>query len=426
MRVLVLNCGSSSIKYELMDMDEDVSMARGVIAKIGEPGSYIEHETKSAKVKKDVRAVDHSAGIDIMMKYLTRGKTGVIRDPSEVSAVGHRVVHGGESFSDSTLITESVIEKIRECVPLAPLHNPHNLAGIEAARRYFPNIPHVAVFDTAFHQTLPQKAFTYAIPYELYEKYRIRKYGFHGTSCRYVSERAAEVIGRPLKELKMVVCHLGNGVTLDAIRYGKSVDTSMGLTPVEGLMMGTRSGDVDPAVIYFLSTAAGLTLERIYDMLNRESGLLGVSGVSNDMKEVIEKAETGNARCKLAVDMFAYRVKKYIGMYAAVLCGIDALVFTAGIGSNSPAIRSMVCDGLDFMGVEIDHRKNRLAIGRESDIGRRGSKVRVLVVPTNEEKMIALDTVEVAKTYASSAHRFGSDRRTGTGLSEPTRERDDA
>lgn len=396
LRVLVLNCGSSSIKYELIDMGKNRSMARGIIAKIGEPGSYVEHETENVKIKNGVRVIDHNAGIDIMMEYLMGSKYGVIKDPSEVSAVGHRVVHGGESFSNSTLITEEVIEKIRECIPLAPLHNPHNLAGIVAAKKIFPNIPHVAVFDTAFHQTLPEKAFLYPIPYELHEKYRIRKYGFHGTSCRYVSARAAKFLAKPLDELKMVVCHLGNGVTIDAIRNGISVDTSMGLTPVEGLMMGTRSGDVDPGVIYYLSTAADLTIDRIYDMLNRESGLLGVSGVSNDMKEVIKQAEGGNKRCKLAVEMFSYRVKKYIGTCAAVLDGIDVIVFTAGIGSNSPVIRSMICDGLGCLGVELDHGKNLSAIGSDSDISAPGSKVRVLVIQTNEEKMIALDTADIA------------------------------
>jgi acetate kinase len=289
-----------------------------------------------------------------------------------------------------------VIDRIRECIPLAPLHNPHNLAGIEAAKRLFPDIPHVAVFDTAFHQTLPEKAFIYPIPYELYERYRIRKYGFHGTSCRYVSARAAEFLGKPLADLKMVVCHLGNGVTLDAIAKGVSVDTSMGLTPVEGLMMGTRSGDVDPGVIYFLSTTAHLSMDKIYDMLNRDSGLLGVSGVSNDMRELIEQAERGNSRCRLAVEMFTYRVKKYIGTCAAVLDGVDVIVFTAGIGSNSPTIRSMICDGLGYLGVRLNRERNSSSSNTDREISSPSSKVRVLVIPTDEEKMIALDTVEVA------------------------------
>lgn len=394
--MLVLNCGSSSIKYELVDTAKDKPVARGMVARIGEPGSYVEHETGNLRIRSEVRATDHTAGVKILMEFLTGSEQGVIKDKSEISAVGHRVVHGGETFTKSTLITEGVIEKIREYIPLAPLHNPHNLAGIEAARKFFPDIPHVAVFDTAFHQTLPEKAFLYPIPYELYEKYSMRKYGFHGTSCRYVSGRAADFLRMPLNQLKMIVCHLGNGVTLDAIRRGQSVDTTMGLTPLEGLMMGTRSGDIDPGIIYFLSTVAQFSVDRIYDILNRESGLLGISGVSNDMREIIKEAESGNRRCRLAVEMFAYRVKKYIGTYAAVLDGVDVIVFTAGIGSNSPMIRSIICDGLDFLGVELDQAKNRSAIGSESDISAHGSKVRILVIPTNEEKLIAIDTLEIA------------------------------
>jgi acetate kinase len=396
LNVLVLNCGSSSIKYELIDTAADRSLAKGVVAKIGEPGSYIEYETDRGKSRSQAVVADHKAGIGLMLGYLMGEEHGGIKSAAEVSAVGHRVVHGGESFSNSTLITDEVIDKVRECIPLAPLHNPANLAGIEAAMKLFPNIPHVAVFDTAFHQTLPEKAFIYPIPYELYEKYRIRKYGFHGTSCRYVTARAAEFLGRPANELKMVVCHLGNGVTLAAVKDGKSIDTSMGLTPVEGLMMGTRSGDVDPGVIYFLSKAASLTLDQIYDMLNRESGLLGVSGVSNDMRDILKLAEGGNKRCRLAVEMFSYRVRKYIGVCAAVMDGVDVIVFTAGIGTNSPAIRSMVCEGLGYLGVQLDKSKNDSAIGSESDISATGSGVRVLVIPTNEEKLIALDTVRIA------------------------------
>jgi acetate kinase len=404
LRVLVLNCGSSSIKYELIDTNSDKVLARGAVAKIGEPGSYIEHETGDFRAKDRVIVETHSAGISLVMKYMLDNEHGAIRSLSEVSAVGHRVVHGGESFSTSTLITEGVIEKIRECTPLAPLHNPHNLAGIEAAKKLFPNTPQVAVFDTAFHQTIPEKARLYPIPYELYQKHRIRKYGFHGTSCRYVSNRAAEILGRPLNELKIIVCHLGNGVTLDAVRNGESQDTSMGLTPVEGLMMGTRSGDVDPGVIYYLATAGGLSMDRIYAILNRESGLLGISGVSNDMKEVLEKAKEGNDRCKLAVEMFSYRVKKYIGTCAAVLDGVDVLVFTAGIGSNSPEVRAKICEGLGFLGVGLDPARNVRAVGTEADVGAANSKVRVLVIPTDEEKIIALETAEtVARTKAASS-----------------------
>jgi acetate kinase len=395
LRILVLNCGSSSIKYQLLDAKNNVVMAQGTVAKIGESGSYIQHETAKARIERKVPVVDHVAGLNLITKYLMDPDQGVIHDPSEISAVGHRVVHGGEAFTSSTLITQEVIDEIRECIPLAPLHNPQNLAGIEAARKLFPTVPQVAVFDTSFHQTLPEKAFLYPIPYELYEKYKVRKYGFHGTSCRYVSERAAEFLGRPLNGLKMIVCHLGNGVTVDAISGGKSVDTSMGLTPVEGLMMGTRSGDVDPGVIYYLSKAANLTLDEIYDILNTKSGLLGISGVSNDMREIIKQAEGGNKRCRLAIEMFAYRVRKYIGTCAAVLDGVDVIVLTAGIGENSPLVRSMICDGLDYLGAIIDQKKNTIAVGSESDISSGDSKVRVLVIPTNEEKMIAMDTMEI-------------------------------
>ncbi len=373
----------------------DAVMAQGTAAKIGEPGSYVRYETTSGRIETKVPIADHVEGLNLITRHLLHADHGVIHNPSEISAVGHRVVHGGEAFTSSTLITQEVIDKIREYIPLAPLHNPQNLAGIEAARKLFPGIPQVAVFDTSFHQTLPEKAFLYPIPYELYERYKVRKYGFHGTSCRYVSQRVAEILGRGLGELKMVVCHLGNGVTVDAISGGKSVDTSMGLTPVEGLMMGTRSGDVDPGVIYYLSKVANLTLDEIYDILNTKSGLLGISGVSNDMREIIKRAEDGNKRCGLAIEMFAYRVSKYIGACAAVLDGVDVIAFTAGIGENAPLIRSMVCERLDHLGVLVDDEKNLLAVGSESDIGSGDSRVRVLVVPTNEEKMIAADTMEI-------------------------------
>jgi acetate kinase len=400
MRILVLNCGSSSIKYQLLDVENDVVMAQGTVAKIGEPASYIRHQTTSGSVDRQLPVANHVEGLNLIIGYLMDPDHGVIRDASEISAVGHRVVHGGESFTSSTLITEEVIDKIRECIPLAPLHNPQNLAGIEAARKLFPSIPQVAVFDTSFHQTLPEKAFLYPIPYEFYEKYKVRKYGFHGTSCRYVSQRTAEVLGRPLSELKMVVCHLGNGVTVDAISGGKSFDTSMGLTPVEGLMMGTRSGDVDPGVIYYLTKAANLTIDEIYDILNTRSGLLGISGVSNDMREIITLADEGNRRCRLALEMFTYRVMKYIGSCVAVLDGVDVIVFTAGIGSNSPLVRSMVCDGLGYLGLKLDQEKNLAAVGTESNISSAQSKVAVLAIPTNEEKMIAIDTMEIVSKIA--------------------------
>ncbi|MDA4125424.1 MAG: acetate kinase [Thaumarchaeota archaeon] len=394
MKIFVLNCGSSSIKSQLLDLQSGEVMAKGMVTRIGESKSHMEYETRGMKVVKEFTIPSHKEGLDILIGYLTHHEFGVIQDVSEISAVGHRVVHGGDEFTKSTLITPNVIKKIEECIPLAPLHNPQNLAGIEAARQLFPGIPQVAVFDTSFHQTLPEKAYLYPIPYELYEKYRIRKYGFHGTSCKYVSQRTAEILGRPLSDLKIVVCHLGNGVTVDAIDRGASVDTSMGLTPVEGLMMGTRSGDFDPGAIYYLSKVANLTLDEIYDMLNTKSGLLGISGVSNDMKEIIEQAEKGNRRCQLAMEMFAYRVRKYVGACTAVLDGLDVIVFTAGIGNNSPIIRSMICEGLEYLGVQIDKAKNRSAVGLESDLSPSGSKVKVLTIPTDEEKLIALETQE--------------------------------
>jgi acetate kinase len=381
-------------------------LARATISRIGEAMASLEYETQRGNQKVAAPIPNHAAGLGMLTKLLTDPKRGVIRDISEVSAVGHRVVHGGEQFSKSTLITDEVVAKIRECAMLAPLHNPHNLEGIEAARRLFPGIPQVAVFDTSFHQTLPEKAFLYPIPYELYTKYSVRKYGFHGTSCRFVSQRASEVLRKPLEDLKMVVCHLGNGVTVDAIEGGRSVDTSMGLTPVEGLMMGTRSGDVDPGVIYYLSKVASLTLDEIYDILNTKSGLLGISGVSNDMREIIAQAKLGNKRCHLAMEMFAYRVRKYIGACAAVLDGLDVIVFTAGIGSNSPEIRLMICAGLRHLGVKIDRAQNQSAIGTEAVLSQSGSRVKVLTIPTDEEKLIALDTLEVVAGAAEHlAHR---------------------
>lgn len=409
MRILVLNCGSSSIKYQLIDMQNEVVMAQGTVAKIGESGSYIQHETAKGKAETRVPVVDHVQGLDLIVRYLMHPYRGVIHDQAEISAVGHRVVHGGEAFTHSTLITQEVMDKVKECIPLAPLHNPHNLAGIEAARRLFPGTPQVAVFDTSFHQTLPEKAFLYPIPYEFYERYKVRKYGFHGTSCRYVSQRAAEILRTPMGQLKTIVCHLGNGVTVDAISGGKSVDTSMGLTPLEGLMMGTRSGDVDPGVIYYLSKAANLTLDEIYDILNTKSGLLGISGVSNDMREIVKEAEEGNGRCRLAIEMFAYRVSKYIGTCAAVLDGVDVIVFTAGIGENSPLLRSMICERLGHLGAFVDGAKNLSAVGSERDISAGDSRVRILVVPTNEEKMIAADTVGiVSELKEASRGEIGS------------------
>lgn len=396
MKVLVINCGSSSIKYQLYDAAIEQVLAKGIVARIGEEGSYLSHEAGNVKLREEMPVPSHRSGFELIVQFLLNQNHGAIKDLSEVSAVGHRAVHGGDTFIESTVITEDVIEKMEACIPLAPLHNPANLMGIREAKRIFPNVPHVAVFDTAFHHSMPSKAYLYALPYEYYGTYKIRRYGFHGTSCRYVGQRTAEVLKRPLEEVKMVICHLGNGVTIAAVSGGKSVDTSLGFTPVPGVMMGTRSGDIDPGLIFHLNRQLGLSLDRIDNILNRESGLMGVSGVTNDMRRIIENSRNGNQRCQLALEMFTYQVKKYVGAYAAAMGGIDALVFTAGIGENSPLIRAMICEGLEFLGIKLDETKNNETLGMEQVITSPSSIVKVLVIPTNEERMIALDTIALA------------------------------
>jgi len=404
MKILVINSGSSSIKFQLLDMESDQVLAGGVVAKIGEEGSYLKYRTIGEGIRKEVPIPSHREGFELAIKVLLDKDHGVIKDISEISAVGHRTVHGGDAFTKSTLITEEVIKKMEECIPLAPLHNPSNILGIQEAKKLLPGIPQVAVFDTSFHQTMPKKAYLYALPCDYYQKYHIRKYGFHGTSCRYVSQRAAAMLKRPLDQLKMIICHLGNGVTIDAVDRGKSVDTSMGLTPLEGPMMGTRSGDIDPGVVTFLSRELGLGIDSIDNLLNTESGLLGISGVSNDVREILEQADKDNDRCKLAIEMFAYRIKKYIGAYAAALGGIDALVFTAGIGENAHQIRSMVCKDLGFLGIVLDEERNQKMIGVEGFINGPDSRVAILVIPTDEERMIALDTLRIARESKGSHH----------------------
>ena len=396
MKVIVINCGSSSVKYQLHDVSLDQVLAKGIIARIGEEGSSLRHQARDSVIEKDVAVASHSEAFEVIRQALLDPMSGVISSVSEVSAVGHRVVHGGETFVDSVLITDNVVDKLEESIPLAPLHNPANLTGIREAKRIFPAIPHVAVFDTAFHQTLTPKAYLYALPYELYETHKIRRYGFHGTSYRYVSKRVAASLGEPLNKVKMIICHLGNGVSMAALDGGKSVDTSMGLTPLEGLIMGTRSGDVDPGVIFFLHRELGLSIDRIEDLLNRESGLLGISGASNDMRNVIRKAGQGNQRCRLALEAFAYRAKKSIGAYVAALGGLDALVFTAGIGENSPLVRRIICENLECMGISLDETKNEEAIGVERLISTPTSRASILVVPTDEERVIVMDTLAVA------------------------------
>ncbi len=395
MKILTLNTGSSSLKYRLSEPDRGTILVDGLIERIGEPQSNVKHEARGQRILRTLPIADHREAFDLMLELLLGSEGGVIRSLSEIAAVGHRVVHGGDKFFESVVISDETLRAMHEFDDLAPLHNPINLLGVTIARRLLPSVPHVAVFDTAFHQTMPKVAYLYAIPLELYDKHRIRRYGFHGTSHGYVSQRAAEVIGKPLEKLRMITCHLGNGCSMTAIREGRSVDTSMGFTPLEGLVMGTRSGDVDPSVVFFLVSKRGYDLEAVEDILNRKSGLLGISGISNDMKTVIEASREGNERAKLAMEVFAYRVKKYIGAYIAVLGGLDCLVFTAGIGERSPEMRGLICSEMEHLGIVIDPDLNAGCIAREAIISRPGSQVKVVVVPTDEEKVIASETYRV-------------------------------
>jgi len=400
MKILVINCGSSSIKYSLFDMEEETTLAEGVIEKIGEEYSTFSQETAEGKVKKRLVVRDHKEGLQLILNSL-KDNGGVIKDLSEISAVGHRVVHGGNDFVESTIIDEDVIRSIEKYAALAPLHNPPNLIGIKVSKDLLPDTPQVAVFDTAFHQTIPETAYIYAIPYELYEKHGIRRYGFHGTSHRYVSRKAAEILGRKVSELRIITCHLGNGCSITAIKQGRSIDTSMGFTPLEGLPMGTRSGDIDPSIIFFIAEQENLSLKGIEEILNKKSGLLGVSGVSNDMREIKKEADAGNRRAQLALEIFAYRVKKYVGAYAAVLGGLDVLVFTGGIGENAYYIRSKICQGLEFLGIRLDEDRNKDPAKWQGVISTEDSRVKVLVIPTREDLIIARETLETIKSKAS-------------------------
>lgn len=394
--ILTINCGSSTLKYQLFSADVNKVVAKGIVARIGEDGSYFEQEANGRSHKAPHPINTHHEAFDICIRSLLHPEYGAIQAIDEIEAVGHRAVHGADLFVESTLINEEVIAKLEECVPLAPLHNPPNLTGIREARGLLPDVPHVAVFDTAFNQTLAPKAYIYALPYSFYENHKIRKYGFHGTSVRYVSQRAANVLERPLSQLKMVVLHLGNGVTMTAVSGGKAVDTTIGFATFSGVMMGTRSGDIDPGLIFHMHRQLGMTPDEIERVVYKESGLLGVSGESNDMRVIEEKAKTGNGRCQLALDKFAFMAKKYCGAFAAAMGGLDCLVFTAGIGENSSLMRQMICDDLQFLGVEIDTASNEKAVGGKAEVVISCGKTAVLVVPTNEEKMIALDTKEVA------------------------------
>lgn len=391
MKILVINAGSSSLKYQLIDMDSHEVMAKGLCERIGIEGSNLQHTNvaKDTKTKIERPMKDHGDAIQMVIDALVDGEIGVIKSMDEIGAVGHRVVHGAEEFADSCMVTEAVMKALQKCTPLAPLHNPPNIIGIEACKKIMPNTPMVGVFDTAFHQTMPAKAFMYALPYELYEKDRIRKYGFHGTSHKYVSQKAAEFLGKDPKDLKIVTCHLGNGSSISAVDGGKCVDTSMGFTPLDGVPMGTRTGSMDPAVVTYLINK-GMSAKEVDNLMNKNSGVQGISGVSSDFRDLTAAANDGNERAKLALDMFTYQVKKYIGSYAAAMGGIDAVVFTAGVGENDAATRAAIVDGLDFLGIKIDAGKN--AARGTVDISADDAKVKTLVIPTNEELMIAIDT----------------------------------
>ena len=396
MNILVINCGSSSLKYQLINSETEGVLAKGLCERIGIDGMLTYQPEGGEKEKSEIAMPTHTEAINAVLAALTNEKSGVIKSLSEVGAVGHRVVHGGEKFTSSCLINDESMKAIEECNDLAPLHNPANLIGIRVCGELMPGVPQVAVFDTAFHQTMPDVAYTYGIPYEYYEKYKVRRYGFHGTSHSYVSKRTAEIVGKPYDQMKIIVCHLGNGASISAVNCGKSVDTSMGLTPLEGLVMGTRSGDLDPAIIDFVGKKEGLSLDEMNEVLNKKSGMLGISGVSSDGRDLEAAAETGNKRAQLALDVFDYRVIKYIGAYAAAMNGVDAIAFTAGIGENNIKMRKDVCSSLTYLGVKLDEEKNNVR-GEERIISADDSKVQVLLVPTNEELAIARETLALVK-----------------------------
>lgn len=396
MKILVLNCGSSSIKYKLFDMESKDVLAQGGIEKIGMKGSFLKFPLPNGdKVVLEGEILEHQAGIEYILGVLTSEKYGCLKSLSEIDAVGHRVVHGGEEFNSSVFITDEVIRKMEECIELAPLHNPPNLAGIYAVKELMGDIPQVGVFDTAFHQTMPAEAYMYGLPYSLYEKYAIRRYGFHGTSHRYVSRKACEILGVPYEDQKIISAHIGNGGSIAAIKDGKSVDTTMGMTPVEGLLMGTRSGDVDAGIISFVMEKENIGTQAISTLVNKHSGLLGISGVSSDMREIRAAIAEGNEKAKLAYDIFVYRIKKYIGAYTAALGGVDILLFTGGIGENAFYLREQIGQELEFLGIKLDVEKNSKTFGEEAVISTPDSKITVMVVPTDEEFMIASDTMEI-------------------------------
>ncbi|MBN2788366.1 MAG: acetate kinase [Paludibacteraceae bacterium] len=396
MKILVLNCGSSSIKYKLFDMTKNEVLSQGAMEKVGMKGSFLNHTNKEGKkVTLEGEVLEHQIGIEYILGVLTSEAHGCIASLDEINVVGHRVVHGGEKFNSSVLIDEEVIAKMEECIDMAPLHNPPNLAGIYAISDLMPDIPQIGVFDTAFHLTMPDYAYMYAIPYELYVKYSVRRYGFHGTSHRYVSQRAAEFLGLDIKNSKIITCHIGNGCSIAAVKNGESVDTSMGFTPIEGLMMGTRSGDIGLGAVFHIMDKEMIGTASASTLFNKHSGMIGITGVSSDMREVTKASEEGNERAKLGLQMYAYRIKKYIGSYMAALGGADAVIFTGGVGENSDKVRAMVCENMEFLGIDFDAEKNKQVKGEESVLSKAGSKVKIAVVPTNEEFMIASDALRI-------------------------------
>lgn len=404
MLVLVINCGSSSVKYNLINTSEEKNLCRGLVERIGAVTSIVKHEPSGMRSTKNTKTIaNHSEALQEIMNYLLDSENNIISSPSDIQAVGHRVVHGGEMFKDSVLIDEDVLAAIEQAFDLAPLHNPPNLRGIQAAKKNLPNVPHVAVFDTAFHHSLPNEAFLYGIPNRLYRRYKIRKYGFHGTSHYFVSRQYYKTTGKNARDTKLITCHLGNGASVTAIDGGKSIDTSMGFTPLSGLVMGTRSGDIDPSILFYLIEKEELTLANVHALLNRHSGLLGLSGYASDMRDLIEEASNGDRRCQQAIDVFCYKIKQYIGSYIATMNGCDAIIFTAGIGENSPLIRMQSLQKMNYLGIEVDDKKNNSPDrGSIQKISTENSKTDVYVIPTNEELVIAIDTAKIAQASDQS------------------------
>jgi acetate kinase len=397
MKILVINCGSSSLKYQLINMENEESLAQGLVERIGIEGSILTQKVPGKDkyiIQQPMK--DHTDAIKLVLEALIDATHGVIKSMDEIAAVGHRVVHGGEKYATSVIINDDVMTSLEECVKLAPLHNPANIIGINACKSLMPSTPMVAVFDTAFHQTMPKEAYMYALPYELYTKHGIRKYGFHGTSHKFVSTTCAEMMGKDIKDLKIITCHLGNGASLSAVKNGISVETSMGFTPLEGIAMGTRCGNIDPAIVTFLMKEENMSVDAVNDLMNKKSGVLGISGVSSDFRDIENAVEEGNERAKLALDVYNYKVRQMIGAYAAAMGGVDAVVFTAGLGENAPATRLDICKGLEFIGIKVDAEKNNVR-GKAVDVSAADATVKVFVIPTNEELVIARDTQELTQ-----------------------------